>query len=479
MSDQELRELERRAALEPSDARARVAYGLGLVRHGRTGEALAFLDAGSRLGYGALLAAASEPGAGLLLDAAPEWRGSGGDAGLSRWSVGEPVRSPRLGWRRRLDGVHACLGVAVDRGRAFALVLAPGGRPELLAFSVATGATLWRATLGSGPAAAPCARGGRVFAAYLHREGGSEVLRTVSLDGATGLRRWESEERDLEVPAPGRLVPGALGLLGSTLVLPVAASARGASSLAEVSRRSAFVRAADDGTGAVRWLLRRQQVGSEVALLGEHAFIAVDQSRGEARVLRLGLERGDEQGDIRGDAGLLAAAGTGLAFAGRGVLSVRDLETGAERGSSQGGAETSLAFDGARVLLGRGRNFVVRDAASWEVRATWETGESPIPYAPRGVAQAPPAPRSAVVARDLAYLASPLAPTVSAWSVATGEPAWRLEVEGLLPPEDGPRLTWPILEVPPVDRGPLFLAPLPGRVLGVTLSGYVFLVEEA
>src|SRR5581483_9842361 len=81
VSDEELRALERRVELEPSDEGARVAYGLALVRAGRALEAATFLRPESAVGYAALVrAAAGEPGLDRLLDDAPEWRVSGGDA---------------------------------------------------------------------------------------------------------------------------------------------------------------------------------------------------------------------------------------------------------------------------------------------------------------------------------------------------------------------------------------------------------------
>src|SRR5262249_17768869 len=58
MSDQDLRALERRVALEPTDERARFAFGLALGRAGRVVEALAFLGGDRGAGYGLLARAA-------------------------------------------------------------------------------------------------------------------------------------------------------------------------------------------------------------------------------------------------------------------------------------------------------------------------------------------------------------------------------------------------------------------------------------
>jgi hypothetical protein len=59
VSDQDLRALERRIELEPSDERARVAYGLALVRAGRLQDSLAFLRPESAVGYDTLARATS------------------------------------------------------------------------------------------------------------------------------------------------------------------------------------------------------------------------------------------------------------------------------------------------------------------------------------------------------------------------------------------------------------------------------------
>src|SRR2546423_15208800 len=106
--DAELRDLERRAAADPADEAARLALGLALVRAGKTAEALAWLGATTRAGYAAV---AREPELAGLLDAAPEWRSSGGDARCTRRSAAEPIAAPATAWRRRLAGPPAGLGL--------------------------------------------------------------------------------------------------------------------------------------------------------------------------------------------------------------------------------------------------------------------------------------------------------------------------------------------------------------------------------
>ncbi|HZV01948.1 MAG TPA: tetratricopeptide repeat protein, partial [Planctomycetota bacterium] len=122
--DERIRDLERRAAADPSDDEARLALALQLVRSGNVEGASEKVDPASAAGYRLLVErAAREPSLLPLLDRAPEWRSSGGDAGCTRWSKAAPVTTPRTLWRRRIEGVHAALGVAVDRGSAYVVTL--------------------------------------------------------------------------------------------------------------------------------------------------------------------------------------------------------------------------------------------------------------------------------------------------------------------------------------------------------------------
>jgi outer membrane protein assembly factor BamB len=485
--DRRLRELERRCAADPSDTAARLALALALLRAGRLEAAHASVPAHTGEGFRALVAGfASEPGLAPLLDGAPAWATSGGDPGCSRWSRAEAVLRPRTAWWRRIEGVQGALAVASDRGRAFVLALTASG-PELVALSVLTGETLWRARLGRGPAAAPAARGGVVFAACHDegafppppRSGGGQGwgLRVRAFDGATGTVKWETVE-----PAEGPLVPGALNFAASTreLIVPVASTARGSSTVPD-ARTAAFILVLDEETGAGRGAHEHEQVSSEVAAR-DGAFLAgIDFARRAGEIGRFSGGRGPGRPvlTLDGAPSFLAFAGRRFAVAVGGRLTVKEELEGDSEWSTQGGAITSLALDPSRVLVGRGMEFAVRDVKTGASLAAWQTAESPLPFAPRGTAQAPPSPRSAVVASDTAYLASPLFPSVSAFAVASGEPRWRHALEGLLVPEDGPRFSWPTAELGPPDRGPLHLVPLPGLLLGITLSGYAFLIEDS
>jgi hypothetical protein len=467
--DESLRELERRTAADPSDEESRLALACALVRSGNLDAAAERLRPSSGAGYGLLLdRAGRDPAFLALLDRAPEWRSSGGDPGCTRWSRAEPVLAPRTAWRRRIEAVHGALALAVDRGRAFVVTVGPRGT-ELVALSVLDGRTLWRRSLGNGPPAAPLAREGRVSVAV--REG--TTLEMAELEGASGEPVWQTR-----VEVGKNCFPGALNQHGSALFLPVPTSWRFSSRVPDGRERQAFLVTLEAATGNEPEQIPMQQIFSECPVDGPRLYSAEDFATVPGRLKACNDRRAwEDLGPLEGTPQFLAAAGDVFALATGGTLRMRSLQR--ETWSSIGGTITSLALDGRRVLVGRGAEFSVRDLASNVAVASWLTHESPLPYRPRGVSHAPPAPLSAVAAGDLAYLASPLAPSLSAYDARTGACAWRHEIEGLLVPEEGPRFTWPVAEMGPPDRGPLQLAPLPGRVLGITLSGYVFLVESA
>lgn len=452
-----------------------------LVRSGELERALEMLAPRTARGYGFLLErAAREPALLALLDRAPEWRSSGGDAGCTRWSSAEPVRTPRTVWRRRIDDVHGAFALAVDRGRAFVAALGPRGT-ELVALSVKSGDVLWRFPLGNGIPAAPLAREGRVYIAA--RE--EATLRTWALT-ADGAEIWRTEN-----DADRNSYPGALNLHGGTLVLPVAPTWRGVSRAPDDAQR-AFLFECDAETGRDFRRHGLQQVFLEVATRRGVLYVAATSvgsgfttvlTRSAEAPLTVHVPRSTSMphfmaapgGDDPESGSLVTAMGGEL----------RILRNEVDFSSSVGGAITSLAVASDRLVVGRGAEFAVRDTSKGETLASWSTSESPLLYLPRvrshpilGTGPVPlPCPRSAVCAGDLCYLASPLSPSISAYDVKTGTVAWRHAIEGLLVPEEGPRFTWPVSEVAPPDRGPLHLAPLPGRLLGITLSGYAFLIE--
>jgi hypothetical protein len=463
--DERIRDLERRAAADPSDDEARLALAVSLVRSGAVEKASEAVDPASAAGYRLLVErAAREPSLLPLLDRAPEWRSSGGDAGCSRWSKAAPVTRPRTIWRRRIEGVHAALGVAVDRGVAYVVTRGPRGN-ELVALAVLGGETLWRHDLAPGPPAAPLAREGRVYASAI-----GSVTIVIDVLTAQGDRVWHES-----LPVEDAAIPGAINATADSLVLPLTTTWRGSSRVPD-GRLRACVLWFDLRRGAPRGPAPWEQVFAETAVLGEDWFYATDFVTGPGTVIREGPgmrpDRLATVCTIDGAPQFLALAQGRLAMAVAGTLRVR----AADEWSSIGGNITSLALDERRVLVGRGAEFSVRDARTGETLSSWSTHESPLPYRPRGVAHAPPAPRSAVCAGDLCYTASPLSPSLSAFDVRTGQPVWRHEIDGILIPEEGPRYTWPVAEVGPPDRGPLYLAPLPGLIFGITLSGYAFLV---
>lgn len=472
--DDRLRELERRLAADPGDEEARLALAVLQLRAGGREAARATIEPSGAEGYRLLCEhGARDPLLLALLDEAPEWRSSGGDPGCSRWSSAAAVTAPVTAWRRRVEDIHAALAVAVDRGRAFVVTLGPRGA-ELVVLSVFTGETLWRFALGDGAPSAPLAREGWVYAAIATEAG----LRTFALT-ADGAVVWRAED-----PCTPGALPGALNLSGGELVLPVATSWRGSSRIPDGARR-AFVIARDASTGRSSWHLPAEQVFSETPSAGGVLYAATDFVTGAGTLLSCTHGRAESSAPLGGAPSFIVARDGALATATSGTVNV---DPGPGRGavagrpgsspgwSTIGGSVTSLAFDGRRVVVGRGADFAVKDAARGATLASFFTHESPLPYRPRGVAHPPPAPRSAVCAGDACYLASPLAPSLAAFSVRTGAALWRHEVEGLLVPEEGPRFTWPTSEVGPPDRGPLHLAPLPGRLLSVTLSGYAFLI---
>jgi len=463
--DERIRDLERRAAADPSDDEARLALAVSLVRSGAVEKASEAVDPASAAGYRLLVErAAREPLLLPLLDRAPEWRSSGGDAGCTRWSKAAPVTTPRTLWRRRIEGVHGALGVAVDRGVAYAVTIGPAGI-ELLAISVLTGTTLWRFGLGNGPVAAPLARAGRIYVSSM--DGSRVTSHALSARSETLWRRsWSMDTA---------AIPGSVNATPQFMVLPLATTWRGSSRLPD-GRHRAFVQWADLRDGSLLAPLPCEQVFAEAVVQGEECLHAENFVTGPGAVVREGPPTRSHglstECALDGAPQFLALAHERLAMAVGGTLRVRS----ENEWSSIGGNITSLAIDDRRVLVGRGAEFSVRDARTGATTSSWSTHESPLPYRPRGVAHAPPAPRSAVCAGDLCYTATPLSPSLSAFDVRTGQPVWRHEIDGILIPEEGPRFTWPVAEVGPPDRGPLYLAPLPGLIFGITLSGYAFLV---
>ncbi|MBI3722361.1 PQQ-binding-like beta-propeller repeat protein [bacterium] len=475
--DVDLRELERRVKRDPSDENARLSLGLALFRAGKETEAREAVRPDSREGYSALARAAlGEPALGPLLDVAHEWRSSGGDPGCTRWSKALPVTRPRTAWRRRIEGAHAALALSVDRGRAFVLVQAPGKTMELVALSVISGETLWRFPLGKGPAAAPAACNGVVYEAGLARSVETGHLHvTHALTGSSGKKIW-----DWDFGLRDARLHGAVTLSGNRMFLPISNTSRGSSRAPDPNEHVAFLFAMDTETRGRAWDHICWNVGSEVACFGESVFVPVYEAplpRGD-RLACLAATDGRRLWSANGTSDRNCAASSAVVSAGAGRVTCREL-SGAERWSTQGGSETSLCFDGARVLIGRANGFIVRDAERGREISSWQTTESPLPYLPKGTVQAPPCLRSAVCAQDLAYLASPLSPSISAFDVRTGRLAWRHKIEDMLVPEEGPRLRWPTVEAGEADLGPLHLAPLPGMIFGITLSGYAFLIEES
>jgi len=468
--DEGLRELERRVQRDPSDEGARLSLALALFRAGKDTEARAAVRADSREGYSALARAVlDDPQVGPLLDQAPEWRSSGGDEGCTRWSKARPVLRPRTAWRRRIEGVHAALALSIDRGRAFVLAQVPGRKMELVCLSPLTGETLWRFPLGQGPAGAPASRGGSVHVTSRDWELGG--ISTFALRESNGEIEWK-----WAWPAPPGepCFPGAANVAGDSLLQPLVASSRGSSKVREsLDARLQCL----DLRGNPRWSHTFWNTGLEVAATPRSAFI-LDRGAGGDRLLRVRLDGSLDRESLADGGDRIACSGRYLVAAGHGLVVCHEDAPAATGWSTQGALETSLAFDGERVLIGRANSFTVRDKESGREISTWQTAEGPLPYAPKGTAQAPPCLRSAVCAGDLAYVASPLAPSISAYDVTRGSRVWTHTIPDLLVPEEGPRLTWPIAEIAPPDRGPLHLAPLPGMIFGITLSGYAFLIED-
>jgi outer membrane protein assembly factor BamB len=93
-------------------------------------------------------------------------------------------------WTAELPAGQHLDGVAVDDAQAYASAVSPGGAEEVVAFALADGAELWRATLapGSDRSSVEAAAGAAIGWA-----GDIPGIATAAVDGVSGRERWRAD----------------------------------------------------------------------------------------------------------------------------------------------------------------------------------------------------------------------------------------------------------------------------------------------
>ena len=288
-------------------------------------------------------------GAAVLLRPQPapadDWPGFRGDASRAGTSARGPIGRPVLAWQ-----YHAGGAVSNDLGIVGDLVLAPSDDGVLHALAIDDGHERWAYRSGSGPMGGPTVADGTLFVAD-----GTGVL--AALDLATGQVRWRTAA-PLDGPTYVAVGNGSVyvgtssGLLvaldaqtgverwrspvdpsGGKVNIPALAGGR----VYVASKGGGFV-AVDAATGTIAWRVDTGDAPTGTAVVaGDIAWIGEPAGATSGRLWAVDIRTGVVLWQV--DRAMSPSVAGTMAYAGSniGVLTARDVATGAERWRFQGG----------------------------------------------------------------------------------------------------------------------------------------------